>query len=246
MSLIKFISLTMVFAGLLSGCNSVAVNPSQAHAGYLLLEHSVLSRVPSDADIDVRFVSTSGEIHKESLSGGASLPVRIPIKTVDQQPGSDVVVNITVEGTTVLKGKVNVTPNSENRIELTPAVQVPLADSYWRAIDIAGRGIPPTVQTTLAFDARGALSGHAGCNHYRSEFVASAVFLEVGEARLTRQICAGPVMFHENRYLQLLTASERVAIDNEGILSLYIQGKEKPIKYVPATQQEVNISMRAF
>ncbi|WP_286238333.1 META domain-containing protein [Neptuniibacter halophilus] len=227
----------------LTGCQSAAIKSNDSES--LLIEHLNLSHLSAAARVEITISQGSSVLYKETVQGLADLPYPFPLKALDALDNSQAEVTVMLGAETVLQGQTTLRSGQPNRLLLRDASSAQLSRSYWRGVDMAGRGVPPGVETTLAFDDAGQLTGYAGCNYYSSAYESSARFIEVKPARLTRQICSPPVMYHENRYLQLLTGADYYQIDGEGRLRLYVDGRDKPLLFAPSTAENLKISLNA-
>ncbi len=236
----------LLFASVLSGCQTQLVN-TEPQSGYVSIQSKVLSHLPSTARVVISFIDDKGVVKQDELDGIRSFPYYYRLPEFSERLPSSVEVNISIgSGESVLSGEGVVSTGANVNIQLQALTGKDLANTYWQAVDISGRGLPPTVKTTLAFNNKGKLSGHAGCNHYRTAYSSNANFIEIEKTELTHQICSSPIMYHENRYLHFLRDAEYYSIDKEGNLSIYVSEREKPLKFSAATYQEVEVTMRAF
>ena len=94
-----------------------------------------------------------------------------------------------------------------------------LLQGEWQISALAG-GLPPGAQLTLQFDARGRVSGRAGCNRYTSSSTLSGEGLRIAPGATTRMACAPALMDVESRYLRQLEAVQRFDIGDDGTLQL--------------------------
>ena len=242
----KAIPAFLLFASVLSGCQTQLVN-TEPQSGYVSIQSKALSHLPPTAKVVISFLDSEGLVKQDELNGIKHFPYYYRLPEFSARTPSNVEVNISIgNGQSLLRGEGVVSEDANVSIQLDALTGKDLANTYWQAIDISGRGLPPTVKTILAFNNKGKLSGHAGCNHYRTAYSSSANFIEIEKAELTRQICSSPIMYHENRYLHFLKGAEYYSIDKEGNLSIYVSEREKPIKFSVATYQEVEVTMRAF
>ncbi len=72
---------------------------------------------------------------------------------------------------------------------------------------------------TAAFDAKGRVSGFAGCNTYGAAVVAKPPTISFGPVEATRKACAGPrdVMAQESRYLAALGTATTYRIEGPSL-----------------------------
>lgn len=89
----------------------------------------------------------------------------------------------------------------------------------WQISALAG-GLPTGAPLTLQFDARGRVSGRAGCNRYTSRYTLSGEGLRIAPGAATRMACAPALMEVEGRYLRQLEAVQRFDIGDDGTLQL--------------------------
>jgi heat shock protein HslJ len=94
-----------------------------------------------------------------------------------------------------------------------------LLQGEWQVSALAG-GLPMGAQLTLQFDARGRVSGRAGCNRYTSGYTLSGEGLRIAPGAATRMACAPEFMDVEGRYLRQLAAVQRFDIGEDGTLQL--------------------------
>lgn len=89
----------------------------------------------------------------------------------------------------------------------------------WQVSALAG-GLPPGAQLTLQFDARGRVSGRAGCNRYTGAYTLSGEGLRIAPGAATRMACASELMDVEGRYLRQLSAVQRFDLGDDDTLQL--------------------------
>lgn len=94
-----------------------------------------------------------------------------------------------------------------------------LLHGAWQVSALDG-GLPADAQLTLQFDARGRVSGRAGCNRYTSSYTLSGEGLRLAPGAATRMACAPALMDVESRYLRQLAAVQRFDIADDGTLQL--------------------------
>ena len=94
-----------------------------------------------------------------------------------------------------------------------------LLQGEWQISALAG-GLPADARLTLQFDARGRVSGRAGCNRYTSSYTLSGEGLRIGPGAATRMACAPALMDVESRYVRQLEAVQRFDIADDGTLQL--------------------------
>lgn len=94
-----------------------------------------------------------------------------------------------------------------------------LLQGEWQISALSG-GLPAGAQLTLQFDARGRVSGRAGCNRYNSSYTLSGEGLRIAPGAATRMACESALMDVEGRYLRQLAAVQRFDIGEDGTLQL--------------------------
>lgn len=240
------ISASLLSVIFLTGCQSSAVK-TDSSSGSVMINAQGLSSLPESAQIDISFRSGDTIVKNEQLVGVTRLPFRYELSGFDVIKVSSMDVQVRLGGGDVLLSAQQPLPFPlKGEIELNAVNGYALVNTYWQASDISGRGIPPAITTTLGFNSKGKLSGHAGCNHYRAEYQSLGAFIEIDKSQLTRQICSSPVMYHESRYLMLLSGVESYSIDQGGRLLMFVEDKEKPLVFSPTTRKAVQLTMHAF
>lgn len=236
--------LSVVSLFILSGCLS---HPSmyKADGAFLIIDAQPLSHLPESAKVEVALIYNDNSVKSEVIEENGYLPYHyeLPVDAGKQPSVKTIKVAVSIGAERVLEGEKTVSSIDDAPVALHALSEDVLANTYWRAEDISGRGIPPSIDTTLIFNGSNRLSGYAGCNLYQSAYTSLSVFLEIDKARLTRQRCSSPIMYHENRYLALLTSAEYFSIDEQGNLAIYLSEREKPLKFTPLTYQEAQQSM---
>jgi heat shock protein HslJ len=69
------------------------------------------------------------------------------------------------------------------------AMAEPLAGTRWRFVDLNGRLVPPTVQTSINFMVDGGTSGNSGCNGFSGEYVSHSTDLTFSNLGWTKMFC---------------------------------------------------------
>ncbi|WP_224814740.1 META domain-containing protein [Hasllibacter sp. MH4015] len=90
----------------------------------------------------------------------------------------------------------------------------------WVVEDVAGRGVPDDVRSSLRFDGEGRMTGEAGCNRIFGSYTLDGSALSVGAIGMTRMLCPEPVMEHEARFTAILESVSTFRIDETGALIL--------------------------
>ncbi len=100
----------------------------------------------------------------------------------------------------------------------------------WLLEDLGGRGVMDMVQTTLAFDGEGRVSGSGGCNRFTGSYTFTDGRLSFSPLAGTKMMCPEAVMDQEDRFQMALGAIDRVAVDGPFLL-LYAGGSDAPLKF---------------
>lgn len=100
------------------------------------------------------------------------------------------------------------------------AEQPALAGGAWLVEDINGQGVMDILQTTLAFDDAGQVSGNAGCNRYSGTYTLNDGTLQLGPLALTRKACPPAITNQEQKFLATVAGPLAVAFDATGALIL--------------------------
>lgn len=87
------------------------------------------------------------------------------------------------------------------------------------------RAVGPTAlvadsRITLNFGDDGRLHGRSSCNHYGGSYAVEGSTLTVSQLMGTLMACAPPLMAQEQRYLELLKATQRYELALDGALTL--------------------------
>ncbi len=236
--LFRLITTSLIFASLM-GCQSS--NLKQTGASQIEIEGQGLSRISDKAKVALVIRSGDQLLEAVEFSGLSKLPFRFTPKTIINDATAEVTVSFS--GATVLTGKQKLVANQLNTVVLTSSEVKETEESYWKAVDIAGRGIPPDVSTTIALRDNGRITGFAGCNQYRGNYRTLSSFIVVEDIETTSNICANPVMYHENRYFKFLKSVEIFKEEN-GQLKLYTAESEQPIVYSSIDKQEILLSLQ--
>lgn len=108
--------------------------------------------------------------------------------------------------TTGMRLELLLRPDSGNAVR--PAVSSGLAGPTWVAEDIGGRGVLDRAQSTIVFDARGRVSGRAGCNRFMGSYTVEGASLRLGPLGTTRMACVPEALGDQER--RFLAALETV------------------------------------
>lgn len=114
----------------------------------------------------------------------------------------------------------------------TPTVIDQLVGTQWLLEDLAGTGVIDNAQTTLVFLSPTSIAGQGGCNYYHASIQSEGDAITVGAIASTRKMCvAASLMNQESRYLQALQAANRMALGENGLLYIYVDGNETPLRF---------------
>ena len=236
--LFRVITTSLIFASLI-GCQSS--NLKYTNTSQIEIEGQGLSRISDKAKVALVIRSGDQILEAVEFSGLSQLPFRFTPKTNINDVTAEVTVSFS--GATVLTGKQQLVANQLNTVVLRSSEAKETEETYWKAVDIAGRGIPPDVSTTIALRNQGRITGFAGCNQYRGNYRTLSSFMVVESIETTSNICANPVMYHENRYFKFLKSVEIFKEEN-GQLMLYTAESDQPIVYKSIDKQEILLSLK--
>lgn len=236
--LFRVLTASLIFAAV-AGCQSSGLK--QITTSQIEIEGQGLSRISDKAKVDLVIRSGDQILETVEFSGLSELPFRFTPKTNINDATAEVMVSFS--GATVLTGTQQLVANQLNTVVLTSSEAKKTEETYWKAVDIAGRGIPPDVSTTIALRDKGRITGFAGCNQYRGHYRTLSSFIVVEAIETTSNICPNPVMYHENRYFKFLKSVELFKEEN-GQLMLYTAESDQPIVYNRVDQQGVLLSLK--
>ena len=109
----------------------------------------------------------------------------------------------------------------------------------WLLEDLGGRGVMDMVQTTLAFDGEGRVSGSGGCNRFTGSYTFTDGELSFSPLAGTKMMCPEAVMDQEDRFHMALGTIERVAVDGPFLL-IYAGDSEAPLKFTRMDEDQNN------
>ncbi|WP_018183269.1 META domain-containing protein [Kaistia granuli] len=107
----------------------------------------------------------------------------------------------------------------------TPAAA--LQGTEWLAEDIGGQGVLAIVQSTLAIEAGGKISGSGGCNRYFGTVTVKDGALKVGPLGATQMACVPAQMEQERKFLDALSATQGYRLD--GAKLVLLDGRGQPL-----------------
>lgn len=101
-----------------------------------------------------------------------------------------------------------------------------LAGSHWQFSRINGQVVAAGAHATLAFDANGHASGHAGCNSYGGSYQQSANTLHFGALLSTKMACLLPAgaMQTEQAVFNAMRATAGARMDGSNLILLDADG----------------------
>ena len=124
--------------------------------------------------------------------------------------------------------------------QVTPHIPDPTElAGEWLLEDLGGRGVMDMVQTTLAFDGEGRVSGNGGCNRFTGRYTFTNGELSFGPRAGTKMMCPEAVMVQEDRFHKALGAVDRVAVDGPFLL-IYAGDSEAPLKFTRMDEDQNN------
>ncbi|SEG02527.1 META domain-containing protein [Marinobacterium lutimaris] len=101
----------------------------------------------------------------------------------------------------------------------------------WLIQSIGDRAIDTTKPLVIAFDDRSRVGGLAGCNRFLGDYMLTGnEELALQSIKVTRRICADPVMMQERLLLNRLENVYTSRFTPEGALLLFFDENEKPIR----------------
>lgn len=226
---------------LIAGCQSAGVR----HAGttQITIEDNGLPRISDKAQVRIQIKSGDSVLETAKFNGLAPLPYTFTPSLASGKSPLKALVTVTFAGEVILSAEKELTPNQMNSVSFQRTGSDTREESYWAAVDIAGRGIPSDLFTTIALRDQGKISGFAGCNQYRGFYRTVSSLIVFNEIESTSNICANPVMYHENRYFKFLKSVEIFHLDNDQLM-LYTSESDKPIIFTRIDKQEILLSLR--
>lgn len=241
---LKALALFCITPVFLSACQVDPVS-QVSNADQLVISASPLSRLPESATVDVSLVGSDQKVFTRNIGGISRLPYHYKLPFSLSYNPEKVIVKVSLDGAAVLSGTQALKRGEENPIELVPVQPLnnssSLKGTYWRAMDLSGRGIPSSVETTLVFKEDNRILGHDGCNRYQGIYRSVSVFLEIDKVVTTRKICSSSIKYHEERYLMLLKNAERFTFI-DGDLAIFVTDKSKPLLFSKVSAQDALIS----
>jgi putative lipoprotein len=107
----------------------------------------------------------------------------------------------------------------------------------WLLEDLAGRGVMDIVQTTIAFDAEGGVSGSGGCNRFNGSYTFEDGRLVFSPMAATKKMCPEAVMNQEDGFHRSLGVNRKVAIDGPYLL-IYIEDTDAPLRFTRMSEED--------
>ena len=233
-----FFFLTVLLS--IAGCQSAGVR--QAGTTQITIEDNGLTRISDKALVSIQIKSGDSILETVEFNGLAPLPYTFTPSLVSGNSPLTAMVTVTFADEVILRAEKELTANQMNSISFQKTGSDTKEESYWAAVDIAGRGIPPDVSTTIALRDKGKITGFAGCNQYRGFYRTVSSLIVFDEIETTSNICANPVMYHENRYFKFLKSVEIFHLDNDQLM-LYTSESDKPIIFTRIDKQEILLSL---
>lgn len=96
-----------------------------------------------------------------------------------------------------------------------------LTGESWVVEELDGRKVATGSRVTVAFFDEGRVNGRGSCNQYGGNFSLSGEALAVSELVSTKMACSPALMEQERRFFDLLRATRRFDIDDDGALLLH-------------------------
>lgn len=105
--------------------------------------------------------------------------------------------------------------------------------------DVTGRYSP-----RIAFGKEQRVGGMAGCNRFLGDYVLGEEGeFEFGKMKLTRRICAEPIMFQEALLLNRMRSVKNGILTGDGELLLFFDERELPIRLRPEVDSRIGGAM---
>jgi heat shock protein HslJ len=113
-----------------------------------------------------------------------------------------------------------------------------LPGSAWQVKTFAGQTPLADHPITFEFDNEGNIAGDGSCNRFGGSCKIEGDKIEVGPLRSTRRACEPDIMQQEHRFLALLGAATKWAMDGNEIILTAREGEIRAIRQAPAQPQE--------
>ena len=223
-----------------AGCQSTSVR--QSGTTQITIEDNGLSRISDKTQVIIQIKSGESILETLKFNGLAPLPYTFTPSLVSENSSLTALVSVTFADEVILRAEKVLILKQMNSISFQRTDSDAKDESYWAAVDVAGRGIPPDVSTTIALRGQGKITGFAGCNQYRGFYRTVSSLIVFDEIESTSNICANPVMYHENRYFKFLKSVEIFHLDNDQLM-LYTSESDKPIVFTRIDKQEILLSL---
>jgi len=120
----------------------------------------------------------------------------------------------------------------------TNQAPVRLPGSAWQVTTFAGQTPLADHPITFEFDNEGNIAGDGSCNRFGGSCKIEGDKIEVGPLRSTRRACEPDIMQQEHKFLALLGAATRWAMDGDEIILTAPEGEIRAIRQAPAKPQE--------
>ncbi|MBV1787934.1 META domain-containing protein [Marinobacterium sp. D7] len=148
----------------------------------------------------------------------------------------------------ILTGCAGTTP-STTQIPVTSGQAIASAEQLegdWIVSSIGAREVQGQYSPRIAFGKPQRVGGMAGCNRFLGDYeLGQGGELVFGEMRLTRRICAEPIMFQEALLLNRLRSVKSGRLTADGELLLYFEADALPIRMHPDNRQAIGDSTQS-
>ncbi|GGC02364.1 hypothetical protein GCM10011352_30710 [Marinobacterium zhoushanense] len=148
----------------------------------------------------------------------------------------------------VLSGCVG-TSSSTAQISVPPGRVIASAEQLegeWVVSSIGAREVQGQYSPRIAFGKQQRVGGMAGCNRFLGDYALGREGqLLFGEMRVTRRICAEPIMFQEALLLNRLRGVRSGRLTADGELLLYFEEGALPIRMRPDNTQAISDSVKS-
>jgi heat shock protein HslJ len=114
---------------------------------------------------------------------------------------------------------------------LPAASPAKLTGTQWSLEDLAGKPVIANSRATLTFPEDGKVAGNGSCNRFTGSVDVNRNTIKFGPLAATRMMCDADSSKQESEYLKALAGAETYEVQNRLTLYLYMQGREKPLRF---------------
>ena len=109
---------------------------------------------------------------------------------------------------------------------------VDLAGTAWIAESIEGSPISSDVQSTVAFEDGGRISGNTGCNSFLGTYQISDDRMVIGPLAVTKKLCPPSADEQERLFVGALTSVQRIELEDD-LLLLFSDSERAATRLAP-------------